>query len=112
MRGERTCRFFAHKRGGVGVLGGCGDRRVHERLTYTDGGSDDRYFNWALNSTTLVGGSSIGTRSFRGHLAELVLYDRLLTPAEHMKVGAYLQQKYGIAGAYPVAASGTVIFIR
>jgi len=35
-----------------------------------------------------------------GDIAEVITYDRLLSPAEQNEVGFYLQEKYGIDGAY------------
>ncbi|MEM7395943.1 MAG: hypothetical protein AAF492_26720, partial [Verrucomicrobiota bacterium] len=35
-----------------------------------------------------------------GDFGEVIIYDRPLNPDEHDRVGSYLQDKYGIAGAY------------
>lgn len=71
-----------------------------------NGASSSIYENAVLKtagdagSNTLTG-LSIGGRwdltanfYFRGQMAELIIYDRLLTPQEYMDVLAYLQQKY------------------
>lgn len=41
-----------------------------------------------------------GDRSIRGGIAEILLYNRALTPTEQIAVGAYLRQKYSLDAAY------------
>ncbi len=41
-------------------------------------------------------------RYFKGDLAELLVYNRALTPAEQYELGEYVQQRYGFAVSYPV----------
>ena len=43
---------------------------------------------------------NIGSGNFNGDIAEILVYDRALTPDEHNDVGYYLQQKWGISGQY------------
>lgn len=48
-----------------------------------------------LTGLTIGGRQDLATNFyFRGQMAELIIYDRLLTPQEYMDVLAYLQQKY------------------
>jgi uncharacterized repeat protein (TIGR01451 family) len=45
-----------------------------------------------------IGGG--GTEFFRGDIAEIIVYDRVLTGAETLRVGYYLEQKYGLDTVY------------
>jgi hypothetical protein len=41
-------------------------------------------------------GSWYSTYYMRGELAEIVMFDRVLSPAERQQVTAYLRSKYGL----------------
>lgn len=43
------------------------------------------------------GGANFG-RSFNGHIAEILVYERVLNDPERAAVGRYLQARYGVAG--------------
>lgn len=49
------------------------------------------------------GGPNFG-RSFNGHIAEILIYDRLLNEAERAAVGRYLQARFGVADSGPASA--------
>lgn len=52
-------------------------------------------------SRVVVGARNDGaTWAFDGLIAELIVYDRILSESEMNEVGYYLQEKYGLAGAY------------
>lgn len=55
-------------------------------------------------ATASVGGTHDGVESFAGDIAEILVYDRLLTSEEHTQVWDYLAEKYTIATAAPVDA--------
>ena len=48
----------------------------------------------------IIGNCSNG-RSFNGDIAEILIYDSVLTPTEANQVGSYLAQKYALTTAYP-----------
>ena len=57
-------------------------------------------------SSPILGGGVYGNHRFGGDIAELLVFDRVLSDEERDQVGAYLNQKYGfIATAPPVPAS-------
>ncbi len=45
---------------------------------------------------------SLYNRYFKGDLAEVLIYNRVLTAAEQYELGEYLQRRYGMAVGYPV----------
>ena len=47
-----------------------------------------------------VAGREDGLQAWQGNIAELLIFNRKLTAGEANDVGFYLQEKYGIAGAY------------
>jgi hypothetical protein len=51
--------------------------------------------------------SDIGEWHMNGHIAEVLVYDRLLSPDELNHVGYYLQTKYGLQGTFSPPISGT-----
>ncbi len=69
-----------------------------QRATRT--GLTDGTLTGLQNEQTLVGGGNVRltggapNRFFGGELAELIVYGRVLTPAERQSVGAYLTNKY------------------
>ena len=49
-----------------------------------------------------IGDSAAGNdQRFNGDIAELILFNRVLTPLEAAQVGGYLEQKYGLNTNYP-----------
>jgi hypothetical protein len=57
---------------------------------------------YALTGSVGVGWSTYTTeaRSYIGHVAEVVVYNRALDTSDHNAIGAYLSQKYAIASTY------------
>lgn len=53
-------------------------------------------------ATAYIGGTHDGKESFAGDLAEVLVYDRVLTDAEKNEVWQYLTGKYAITAAAPV----------
>jgi hypothetical protein len=53
-------------------------------------------------ATASIGGTHDGVESFAGDIAEILVYDRLLTSDERADVWNYLEDKYAIAAAAPV----------
>jgi len=49
-------------------------------------------------------------RSWTGDLAELIIYNRVLTPAEKDTTGRYLSAKYGMSIGYPTAPAVTLVY--
>lgn len=47
-----------------------------------------------------VAGKEDRDQAWQGNIAELVIFDRVLSDSEANEVGSYLQDKYGITGAY------------
>lgn len=86
---------------------------VAQTLTYQDGyDATTRYFSSALNVSAYVGGTGFGAvRSYRGYLAEVLLFDRLLDEKEHLRVGFYLKNSYGIEADYNIP-QGTLFMFR
>jgi len=58
------------------------------------------------HSSSRLGAAPTGTAYyFTGQIAELIVYNRLLTDAQKVKVGAYLADKYGLTNTlYPAAS--------
>jgi hypothetical protein len=71
---------------------------------------DGTYLGSTSNTSTLTPtalnlgsyGGEVYTRKgfFRGDVAEVILYNRVLSPEENNRVGYYLAEKYGMATAY------------
>jgi len=79
------------------------------------GGSDVGTYERAALSTasnSLLIGSRLApqTEGIRGSVAEVIVYDRLLTPTEHNEIGWYLSQKWGLATTYvsPIVPGATL----
>jgi len=53
----------------------------------------------------LVSEGAYGGEVSQADVAEVIIYDRLLTEPERQQVGAYLQGKYGISGGYDDSAT-------
>lgn len=66
-------------------------------------------FNYGAARGMRIGAPSVGT-DYAGYMAEVLIYNRALTPVEMNEVGYYLQQKYGIQGAYKAPAK--VLYIN
>ena len=49
-----------------------------------------------------VAGNPLGEQAWQGNIAELVIFNRVLSDSEANEVGSYLQDKYGITGAYAI----------
>jgi len=49
-----------------------------------------------------VAGKEDRDQAWQGNIAELVIFDRVLSDSEANEVGSYLQDKYGITGAYAI----------
>lgn len=58
--------------------------------------SATKYFHYALTTSFGVGWSSYASRSYRGDLAEVILYNRALTVSEQDHVYLYLSERYSI----------------
>jgi len=58
-----------------------------------------------------VAGNALGEQAWRGNIAELLIFNRTLTASEANDVGFYLQQKYGITGAYVPEPSSVMLAI-
>lgn len=56
------------------------------------------------NQPLLIGGDVFGNAHYNGDLAEILIYDRVLTSEEKNQVGAYLEGKYTIEAAYEGSA--------
>jgi hypothetical protein len=73
-----------------------------------------RFFGWTMDTASMCLGLSIGneaTRSYVGDVAEILLYDRVLSTNEHQKVGTHLELRYGLNTAYRWVP-GTVCIVR
>jgi len=59
-------------------------------------------FHWAMNDVDPlgIGGANFAGRDYIGDIAEMIVYDRALTPAELNSVGYYLEDKYDLDTAY------------
>ncbi len=70
--------------------------------------SEDVIANSFSNDRNIWNASS--HRTWDGDLAELIIYDRVLSDEEENQVGVYLVKKYGIAADY--ALPGTLLLLR
>jgi len=67
----------------------------------------------ANTNPVTIGGSSPSSGNMQGLIAEILVYNYLLSERSVNNVGWYLQQKYGISGSYEyMAPAGTVILVR
>ena len=64
-------------------------------------GTDTPAYNSGSGQNWTIGNRATNGQQLRGDIAELILFNRILTPAEVDKVGGYLMQKYGLTTAYP-----------
>ncbi|MDR1722544.1 MAG: VCBS repeat-containing protein, partial [Tannerella sp.] len=52
--------------------------------------------DWAMNGEGTIGGGLYHTRSVRGLISEVIMYEGILTNQEQVKVNSYFAMKYGI----------------
>ena len=64
-------------------------------------GTDAADYNSGSGQNWTIGNRVGNGQQLRGDIAELILFNRILTPLEADKVGGYLMQKYGMTTAYP-----------
>jgi hypothetical protein len=62
--------------------------------------------NYNPGGALVIGNGSSGA-GLKGDIAEVILYNRVLTAAEANQVGAYLENKYGLDTAYVSGGYGT-----
>ena len=60
--------------------------------------------NWAVGNNAAGNGAQL-----KGDIAELIIYNRILSPAEATAVGAYLANKYGLDTAYNPAGGNDYV---
>ncbi|NQT54269.1 PEP-CTERM sorting domain-containing protein [bacterium] len=67
-------------------------------------------FNWAMNPNLAIGGANFlsPSREYVGDLAEVIVYDRVLTARESDAVGYHLAQKYGMNTVYSSGGNETL----
>jgi hypothetical protein len=73
------------------------------RVAYINGlwmssNANTSHNNGSANNTI---GKSYNTEYWRGEIAEIIIYSEALTSVDLDRVGAYLEQKYGLNTAYP-----------
>ena len=109
-----------HIAAGMSTGGAVGDRSY----VYLDGPTPAA--SVTLTSSYVSGTFQIGahdadtSRHFKGPIAEVLAYNRPLTPDEHNGVGYYLSQKYGLATSYvqpppapvPPTATDPLVWLR
>ncbi|MDA0767043.1 MAG: hypothetical protein O3A92_09495 [Verrucomicrobia bacterium] len=62
-------------------------------------------YNSGSGQDWVIGNRPEGGQALNGDIAEFILFDRVLSPAEATQVGAYLANKYGLSTTYnPVVA--------
>ncbi|MCF7734678.1 MAG: Ig-like domain repeat protein, partial [Akkermansiaceae bacterium] len=64
-------------------------------------GTDTPAYNSGSGQNWTIGNRATNGQQLRGDIAELILFNRILTPLEANKVGGYLVQKYGLTTTYP-----------
>jgi hypothetical protein len=65
-------------------------------------GTDAPAYNSGAGTSWTIGDSAAGNdQRLNGDIAELLLFNRVLTPLEANQVGGYLAQKYGLTTTYP-----------
>jgi hypothetical protein len=62
--------------------------------------SGGSYKFWGGNDHRIGNDSANEGLNFRGDVAEIIIYNRILTDTERNQVGAYLEERYGISGNY------------
>jgi hypothetical protein len=77
---------------------------------YASAVSSDRLFDWSMAVNMAVGGGNYAGREYAGDVAQVLLYNRVLSRSEQQTVGWFLQTKYGLVGAYRLA--GTIVLLR
>lgn len=78
---------------------------------YLGTSSTNRFFAWNMTSGVGLGWSDVSGREYAGDIAQIVLYNRVLSGPEQNAVGCFLQTKYGLAGAYR-SPRGAIFKIR
>lgn len=58
--------------------------------------STSEYFHMALTSSVGIGGANQTGRRFKGHLGEVIVYNRVLSSSERNSLWQYLAQKWGV----------------
>ena len=76
------------------------DHEIALTLNGAGGGSGKPGLNAFTNRAITIGANNAGGEKAAMDLAEVLLYDRALRPAERASVGAWLSAKYGIAGSF------------
>jgi len=72
--------------------------------------SDTSTFDNPTGTGYTVGGNvNSNARHYLGHIAEIIILNRILSPSEINAVGLYLGGKYGIDTAYYVPEPGTLL---
>jgi hypothetical protein len=71
----------------------------------TAAASGGSYKFWGGNDHRIGNDSATEGLNFRGDVAEIIIYSRVLTDTERNQVGAYLEERYGISGNYYIPPS-------
>ncbi len=71
--------------------------------------STEKRFHWAIAGNLAIGGANFSSRDYIGDLAEVILYDRALTPWEINQVGYYLADKYSLDSTYVIPEPATLL---
>jgi len=75
---------------------------------FMDIGAHDRTSGFYTGKYGLGRQPGSGDRKYNGDIAEVILFDRTLSEAEHNRVGHYLEQKYGLATSFAPPADNVV----
>jgi hypothetical protein len=67
-------------------------------------GTDTAAYNPGSGVNWTIGNRATNGQQLRGDIAEIILFNRVLTSQEANLVGGYLTQKYGLATVYPPAS--------
>lgn len=79
------------------------------QLAFNANGSSDNYFK---PGRVELGGWNGASELSKCEVAELLIYDHVMTAAELNQVGAYLSQKYGLATAYPATTGQSCVWVK
>ena len=66
------------------------------------------FSNWFYLGSAVM---NIASTKSSTQVAELIVFDRVLTPTESNEVGVCLQEKYGITGTYSIPKPGTLALL-
>ncbi len=97
--GPRIVTVFARNDGSTTALA--------DGVTILD--TPDSYAHYPLNANLGIGWALFGTRGFIGNLAEVIVYDRVLSYDELQSVGLYLERKYELDTAFKAPEPGTLL---